>query len=358
MKLNHTNSLMRHPILQNRFGIPIYISAWLLFASLLFVIGWYFEERTAYNSFVNSFSFSLPLLILGLCIWYVVRYVNIENSGIPGFILHHLAAGGVVVGLWISSAYQIRNGLFASYDVGIDYIIPIHWQVLFTLCVYDYLIIVYYLIIYYNNFKDKLVHESELKNLVKEAELNALKSQINPHFLFNSLNSVSSLTLSRPEQSREMLVKLSSFLRYSLDQDLKELNSLTNELNNIKLYLEIEKVRFGERLQLDFDLNAKCENLKIPNLILQPLYENAIKYGVHESLEPVTITTNCKGNSDRLEIDISNNFDAEAVPPKGNGIGLKNIQERLNLIYGRSDLMKIVKTENQFTVYLEFPQSK
>ncbi|WP_321281575.1 histidine kinase [Marinifilum fragile] len=348
---------MRHPLLRNYYGIPIYICTWILFVLLLFIIGWYFDGNDLYSSFVNSISFSLPLFVLGACVWYVVRYVSMDESGILGFILHHLTAGVIVVGIWISVAYQIRIVFFGEDPDGINYFIPLHWQVFFALCIYDYIILVYYLIIYYRNFQEKTIQESELKNLVKEAELNALKSQINPHFLFNSLNSVSSLTLSSPEQSREMVVKLSTFLRYSLGQDLKELNSLSNELNNIRLYLDIEKVRFGERVVLKFNSTSDCDNLEIPNLILQPIYENAIKYGVHESIEPVTIRTNCEMIDDVLKITISNNFDPESIPPKGNGIGLRNIQERLSLIYGRTDLMKIVKSENQFTVNLEFPQN-
>lgn len=348
---------MQHPLLKNRFAIPIYIASWAFFIAMLFIIGWYFEGRTPYDSVVNAISFSFPLLILGACIWYVVVYTSIDNVGVWGFLLHHLTAGVVVVSIWVSVAYQIRIVFFGASSEGMDYLLPIHWQIFMAFGLYDYIVIVYYLVLYYRNFQDKLVHESELKELVKEAELTALKSQINPHFLFNSLNSVSSLTLSRPEQSREMLVKLSTFLRYSLAQDLKELNNLSNELSNIRLYMEIEKVRFGDRLQLDFDSSTDYGNLKIPNLILQPLYENAIKYGVHESLEPVCVLTKCSFENDILLITISNNFDPDSIPPKGNGIGLRNIQERLSLIYGRTDLMRVVKGKNHFSVNLEFPQN-
>ena len=347
---------MQHPLLKSRLALAAYLTSWFVFIIILFVIGWYFEERTISDAIINAFSFCFPVLILGACVWYVVVYTKIENLGIWGFILHHFTAGVIVVGIWVSLAYQIRVALFGATSEGLDYIIPVHWQILLAFGMYDYIVIVYYLIMYYSNFQDKLQHESELKELVKEAELTALKSQINPHFLFNSLNSVSSLTLSKPEKSREMVVKLSTYLRYSLAQDLKELNSLSNELSNIRLYMEIEKVRFGDRLQLDFDLSSHCENLKIPNLILQPLYENAIKYGVHESLEPVSVKTKCRVENNILKISISNNFDPTSIPPKGNGIGLQNIQERLNLIYGRSDLMRIVKGEKSFTVNLEFPQ--
>ncbi|MBI9059330.1 histidine kinase [Labilibaculum sp. DW002] len=347
---------MQHPLLKNRLALVVYLASWIFFTALLFIIGWYFEGRSINDAIINAFSFCFPLLILGACIWFVVVYVSIENLGVWGFILHHFTAGIIVVGIWVSLAYQLRVVLFGAASEGLDYIIPVHWQVFMAFGIYDYIILLYYLIIYYRNFQDKLLHESELKELVKEAELTALKSQINPHFLFNSLNSVSSLTLSKPEKSREMVVKLSTYLRYSLAQDLKELNSLCNELSNIRLYMEIEKVRFGDRLNLDFDLSSNCENLKIPNLILQPLYENAIKFGVHESLDPVSVKTKCRVENNILKISISNNFDPTSIPPKGNGIGLQNIQERLNLIYGRSDLMRIVKGEKNFTVNLEFPQ--
>jgi hypothetical protein len=349
---------MQHPIVKNRYGFLIFIVGWLFFVAMLFTIAWFFEERTAYQAFINSMSFCLPLLVLVPCVWFVVVYTSFENSGVLGFILNHVGALVIVTAIWLSLAYQLHNLLWGQGEaVGIDLIIPLHWQIFLAFFTYDYVVMLYYLIIYYRNFKEKLLHETELKDLVKEAELSALKSQINPHFLFNCLNSVSSLTLSKPELSREMLVKLSTFLRYSLAQDVKELNCLANELNNIRLYMEIEKVRFGDRLQLDFDLDETCEQLKIPNLILQPLYENAIKYGVHESLEPVSVKTKCSFENGLLKISIGNNFDPESIPSKGNGIGLPNIQERLQLIYSRSDLMKIVKSENYFTVNLEFPQN-
>ncbi|WP_372751422.1 sensor histidine kinase [Labilibaculum sp.] len=349
---------MQHPISKNKYGFLVFLAGWLFFVTMLFTIAWYFEERTAYQAFTNSMSFCLPLLILAPCIWFVVVYTSFENSGVFGFILNHIGSLVIVTAIWLSVSYHLHNFLWGQEEIdGVDLIIPLHWQIFLAFFTYDYIVMVYYLIIYYRNFKDKLVRETELKDLVKEAELSALKSQINPHFLFNSLNSVSSLTISKPELSREMLVKLSTFLRYSLAQDVKELNSLTNELSNVRLYMEIEKVRFGDRLQMDFDLSEVCEPLKIPNLILQPLYENAIKYGVHESLEPVSVKTKCSFENGFLKISIGNNFDSESIPPKGNGIGLHNIQERLRLIYARTDLMKIVRSENYFTVNLEFPQN-
>jgi len=349
---------MEHPILSHRFGLLIYLGFWFSFTCALFAIDWYFQNEVFQNALIASFSISLPLLIIAPSIWYIIRHIDVDKIGRLAAALHHIAVAIIMVTIWLSLTFLIFSivGEASPTDNKPDIIMPYYWLAFMAFAIYDYIVMVYYVFIYYRNFKSKIENEADLKNLIKEAEINALKSQINPHFLFNSLNSVSSLTLVRPEQSREMLVKLSTFLRYSLDQDLKELNTLSNEMENSRLYLEIEKVRFGERLFLDFEIDTNIENSRIPNLILQPIYENAIKHGVNESLEPVEIKTKAQKNKNNLHIQISNNFDKDAITRKGQGIGLKNIQERLNLIYGRTDLLYISKTESEFIVNLEFPQ--
>jgi len=349
---------MEHPILSNRYGVPIYLGFWFVFTAMLFTIDWYFQNEVYQEAIASALSISLPLLIIAPSVWFVVKHIDVEKIGRLAAVLHHIAVAIIIVVAWLSLTHFIYSwiGNPIAKDHRPSIIMPHHWLVFMAFAIYDYIIMLYYMIIYYRNFKEKIEDESELRNLVKEAEINALKSQINPHFLFNSLNSVSSLTLIQPEQSRDMLVKLSTFLRYSLDQDLKELNTLSNEMKNSRLYLEIEKVRFGDRLVLDFELDTICETLKIPNLILQPIYENAIKHGVHESIEPVVIKTRAQVENGNLIIQISNNFDSDAIALKGQGIGLKNIQERLYLIYGRKDLLGITRTESNFTVNLEFPQ--
>ena len=155
-----------------------------------------------------------------------------------------------------------------------------------------------------------------------------------------------------------MVIKLSDFLRSSLGKDNQELQSIKEELKRMELYLDIEKVRFGERLKLINSFDGKCDQLQVPNMILQPLYENAIKYGVYEQLEGVTIKTNCHCDDGNLHISISNGYDCEAVPQKGKGIGLRNIRSRLELIYGISDLVTIEKDQKTFTVRLLVPQLK
>jgi len=212
-----------------------------------------------------------------------------------------------------------------------------------------------YLIIYYGNFREKSLKEVELRALVKEAELKSLKYQIKPHFIFNSLNSISSLTMIDPERARDMIIKLSDFMRGTLAKSTGQKYSLEEELKNVKLYLDIEKIRFEDKFIYTEDVSDGCRKVEVPNLILQPIFENAIKYGVYEITETVEIKLTCKRQAEYMVITISNNYDPDSVPRKGEGIGLNNIRQRLKLIYNQDNLLSIKNENNIFTVYLFIP---
>jgi LytS/YehU family sensor histidine kinase len=182
-----------------------------------------------------------------------------------------------------------------------------------------------------------------------------LRSQINPHFLFNSLNSVSSLTITNPDKARDMVIKLSDFMRYALSKKDEQPVSLRSELENLRLYLEIEKVRFGDRLSTEENIEEHCLDILMPVMILQPLYENAIKHGVYESTECVNITTNVKCRNGFLEIVISNNYDPATTPSKGTGTGLINVSRRLDLVYSKQASLKTTKENGIYTVTLFIP---
>jgi LytS/YehU family sensor histidine kinase len=182
-----------------------------------------------------------------------------------------------------------------------------------------------------------------------------LRSQINPHFLFNSLNSVSSLTITNPDKAREMVIKLSEFMRYALSRKDDLPVTLQSELDNLRLYLDIEKVRFGKRLVIKENIDPACMGATLPVMILQPLYENAIKHGVYETTREVTINTNVLCTGDFVEILISNNFDPEAKPVKGTGTGLTNVIRRLELMYGNKAVLKTEKLSDSFSVKIYLP---
>lgn len=213
----------------------------------------------------------------------------------------------------------------------------------------------YYLFVSLSNLSDKKAREARLESLVKETELKMLRSQINPHFLFNSLNSISSLTVTDPDKARLMVIKLSDFMRYALSRKDEQPVSLRSELDNIRLYLEIEKVRFGDRLCLKEIADPACMDVKIPVMLLQPLYENAIKHGVYESADMVTVSTSVKSIDEYCEITIINNYDTGFISAKGTGTGLSNVSRRLELYYGKKAILKTEKQNGIFTSKLIIP---
>jgi len=220
---------------------------------------------------------------------------------------------------------------------------------------YTLIILFYYLHIYYVSFKTNQLKTAALNSIIKETQLELLQSQLNPHFIFNSLNSISSLTLSDPGRAQDMVIKLSSFLRYSLGQKTSQLVPFYEELSNCLLYLEIEKTRFGNRLALENEVSDECMEDKVPNMIMQPLIENAVKHGVYESTEQVVIKVSCKRENDLLVITIANNYEPEKKRTTGKNMGIKNVKERLNLLYGKGEWVKITNTNNLFTVTLRIP---
>jgi two-component sensor histidine kinase len=305
----------------------------------------------------DGLTFNLLFAGLALGIWYSVRYSNIEKLNIFYLLLNHCGAAIIFLSIWIGSGFFILTLLFEGNQEYLTFLAnSTPWRFFNGILYYGMLILIYYLFIYYISFKEKLVKESALRALVKETELSLLKSQLNPHFIFNSLNSISSLTITDPSRAQEMLVKLSSFLRYALEQNTNKLIPFAEELENGMLYLEIEKTRFGNKLLFENKLTEESKKVKVPNMILQPLLENAIKYGVCESTEPITISLTCeKEGENYYKINISNSYDPQSVYKRGQGIGIRNVKERLHLVFGKKDLLQISNNNNLFSVNLYIP---
>ncbi|HPR60690.1 MAG TPA: histidine kinase [Prolixibacteraceae bacterium] len=348
---------MKHPFLKSPLLIVWYLVFWIILSVIQFFLERNIFELSLAVTLVDVIISNTIFAILGIGIWYVVLGSNDENKSQLYVVGYHLFAMAFLVSFWMWLTNQIDIALFDADTIKehMKKIIPSKAGL--GALIYMLIAILYYTFIYSSRLQDKLKEEAKLKELVTQTQLNELKMQINPHFLFNSLNSVSYLTITEPEKAQEMVIKLSSFLRYSLKHKQNQLVTLSQEIEHIKLYLEIEKVRFGDKLHATFDME-ECEKCSIPNMILQPLYENAIKYGVYETTSQVTISTTAKKEKDLLIFTISNNFDSDAIVKKGEGIGLFNIRRRLGLVYGNTTLLSI-KNENQiFTVTLEIPQNK
>jgi len=317
----------------------------------------YFGLGVNYHISIADSLVSSALLIGFTIIWYYpARYISIEQNKLLKVLFSHEVSAIISSGLWILLIYLIMVPILGFEEKYQNFFYDtLIWRFLVGWVLYAMVVSFYYLVSYYNELKERAVKESELKNLVTQAELKSLKFQINPHFIFNSLNSMSALTEIDPKKAKEMIIKLADFLRYILATNDREKNKLSEELKNIRLYLEIEKIRFEDKFDYSEYIDEDCKKAEIPNMLLQPLFENVIKHAVYETLDKVHLTLNCKYNDGYLNIKLQNNFDESAKSRKGTGVGLKNISDRLNLIYHRDDLMDVKKEKGIFSVTLFIP---
>jgi two-component system, LytTR family, sensor kinase len=347
---------MKHPIFENKVKLIVWWLVWLFLAlgqSLLY----YF----VYGSFIKIglLDSLVSLLIysgIALSLWYPFSFFNSGEIRITALISNLVASGALSVSLWVLITKFImtivipeQNNYKAYWDITLPY------RVGSGVFIYGLIILTYYLFVSLSNLSEKKAKEAKLESLVKETELKMLRSQINPHFLFNSLNSISSLTITDPEKARDMVVKLSEFMRYALSRKDEQPVTLQNELENLRLYLDIEKVRFGDKLTTEETIETNCLDFKIPVMLLQPLYENAVKHGVYESTESVRIITQARIIDRYIEIIISNNYDTAPSLKRGTGTGLLNVTRRLELFYGKKASMKTSKENGLYTVTLYIP---
>ena len=214
----------------------------------------------------------------------------------------------------------------------------------------------HYLILAQQRAQEAEAKQLELRCLTQDAELKALRAQINPHFLFNSLNSISALTTLNPPGARDMCIQLSEFLRRSLGLGERESVTLREELDLVSTYLTIEKTRFAERLTLQWEVDPESLEVLIPPLLLQPLVENAIKHGISAIPEGgiLRIFTQVEGSN--VVIEVENPCDPDADQPKGLGLGLRQVRERLKGRYGANGSFDARAEASHHRVTLRIPK--
>lgn len=199
---------------------------------------------------------------------------------------------------------------------------------------------------------------NEAERLSKEAELYKLRQQLQPHFLFNSLNSINALIGIRPDEARTMIQQLSDFLRGTLKKEEQQWISLTEELQHLQLYLQIEKVRFGHRLTTIISNEAQSDDSKLPAMLLQPIVENAIKFGLYDTIDAITISIIAQRINNELIITVQNPYDPDTVlPMQGTGFGLQSVQRRLYLLFSRNDLLHTTAEDHIFSTTVKIPQA-
>ncbi len=307
------------------------------------------------ESTIDSLTFNGSIAGLGFFFGYAFRYISLGSHSANTLISYValVLTGTILVLLGFKNLMLLT---FADQELFVLFVSDtLLWRATASGFYFAIIILLYYLLKYSEDLQEKVRIEANLEQIIQQTALDSLKSQLNPHFIFNSLNSISSLTISDPEKAQQMVIKLSDFLRNSLQDNEKKMHPLSQELDVIRLYLDIEKIRFGDRLSVKYEISEESQSAQIPNMILQPLFENAIKFGLYETLEDVEIVTHVSVKDNHLVITITNPYDSNIPPPKGKGIGLKNTEQRLKIHYGQDRMMTTTKTRDTFSVTLFIP---
>jgi len=345
-----------HPILSHKGRLGPYLLAWVPVAGLLAA----FLTLGAGLSWLESGALTVPLVVVYpfLCLssWYVCRALPPHAESYGRLLSTLLLAGAIGSALWVVWATTVASilALLPSFpDLSEKMAVPVF--VIFALGFLLYLLVAafHYVLLSLQKTREQESREAELKSLAQAAELSSLKEQLNPHFLFNSLNSISALTSANPARAREMCLLLADFLRKSLGLSGKSSIPLGDEVALLRAYLAIEKVRFGDRLTLDEETEAAVADFRVPPLLLQPLVENAVKHGIASLTEGGLLRLLTRRGEESVEIVIENSFDQPSVP--GLGLGLANVRRRLALAYGPTATLRQGVEDGLFRIVIALP---
>ncbi len=287
----------------------------------------------------------------GILLYWLTHKILLEKYSRLVFFLIHLFIGLTLSAIVTALAFvDLYIFPFRSMQNYLDEMYLQYFHI--SLIAYAGAVFFFYFLQYLRRSREQAVREAHLKQLSQEAELRALKAQINPHFLFNALNSINSLVVKEPLKAREMIVSLATTLRYVLETSESGLVSVKEEIEFVKTYLAIEKIRFGEKLHIEYDVAKNLEKELLPPVILQPLVENAVKHGITKKTGGGSVKVEVLAHDGDLVCRVSDtgaglpHAPGEApkktlAPDTGEpdfsnvGLGLKNIRERLQAIYGQ-----------------------
>lgn len=330
-----------------------FFSCWVLAAAL---------QTHALHEFGLSWEISIKdgLVSTGLLSLIGLLTLNIYRFYQPGKSnrIYRFAFGLVIALIY---TFILKYLLVYVIPNNADYILflqkSMYLRFVFAFLLIAFITLVNWMLNNLNEQKEKEKKQFDVDALLREAELSKLRQQLQPHFLFNSLNSINALIGTKPAEARQMVQQLSDFLRGTLKKDEQKVVPLKEEFEQLKLYLEIEKVRFGHRLKVDMNISEQSQTFLIPPLLLQPVVENAIKFGLYDTIGEITIAIASKTETGYLIVEVQNPFDASTQNAnKGTGFGLSSIKRRLYLLYLRNDLITTQKTETTFITTLKIPQ--
>lgn len=346
-----------HPLLaRNRLGF--YLLSWIPLALILI----YVMASGGSLSWLESSIIVIPLcgLYAFICLsaWYTAKSASLQRESALRLIVIHSVAAALVSYFWMGLGWVLVAALSrTSAFRGLDQRFSRDGAILFVAGYLLYLISVasQYVIISLEASREAEARVMETSMLAREAELKALKAQVNPHFLFNSLNSISALTSIDSAKAREMCILLSEFLRMTLGVGEKSAIPLREELALLNRFLAIEKVRFGARLRVEEAIEEQSGALLVPPLVLQPLVENAVVHGIANLPEGGVIRLASQCQDGRLYVNVENTYDPESTPVRRRGMGLANVRSRLECRYGTDASMRIDPQATQFRVELSMP---
>lgn len=345
-----------HPIVRNVRRLVLYFSAWTAAAAILMYLLASLGGLTWWQSLALAYPLCLVYAFVCLSAWYPCRAIPFDYFTAW---TAHLTAAAIASLLWIG----VARGLAVAFSqtaslAGLDRRVSHAYPVVFGSGVVLYLLAValYYVLLSNDAAHEAAKREIEAQALARESELKALKTQVNPHFIFNCLNSISALTSSDPVTAREMCIRLAEFLRKTLGLGDRSQITLREELDLIHAYLSVEQIRFGARLKLEESIEPGTLVYSVPPLLLQPLVENAIRHGIATLSEGGWIRLEVSnGTPGVLAIRVENNFDPEAPRRSGANIGLKNVRQRVDAMYASRAKFDVSAEEGRFQVSMQLP---
>ncbi len=331
------NSALALVILWLTFVVYAYLTGW---SGLLTLHHYEFNPGSRIR-WATIYVWTPWLLLTPLVMWLAARFPVTPDAIVKRLALHVVLMQLLALAHGYLSALIYYNGGDVTEDMR-DYVA---WQhtghflfdedmFLFDAFIYAILVASQSLSRFFHLIRQKEHDTARMQNQVAESRLQALKMQINPHFLFNTLNSIAVLVRKQEtEKADAMIERLSDFFRQTLEQGDQQTVTLRQELALIEQYLAIEQVRFGERLTIDYDIDAAALNQEIPVLLLQPLVENAIKHGLARKAGPCRLAISAQQTPDGLVLDVIDDGVGTAEVAPVSGVGLRNVQERLHTLY-------------------------
>jgi two-component system sensor histidine kinase AlgZ len=347
-----------HPILAQRRYLGLYLAAWLPVAGLISVLLVYSGRL----SWPEALALAVPAVALDafLCLaaWYLCRAFPLQKTGILRLFFIYAAAALLTSSLWVFimrgvAAALSSAPLFAGLSERWGDQVPLLYGV--GILLFWLVAAVHYLLSSFEGARQAEGRALRTQILAREAELKALRAQIDPHFLFNCLNSISALTAADPALARQMCLLLADFLRMSLSLGNREFITLEEEIGLAGQFLAIEQVRLGPRLTVERSIQETARPCLVPPLILQPLVENSVRHGIAQLISGGLLRIEAERRGERLRVAIENPLDPEAAPADGKGIGLKNVLGRLRSQFGADARMEVKKSNNVFRVEISLP---